>query len=89
MRTNVQVCDFSAIIIMVLDTCVSLVMPVMMALNDYFFLRFSKDDIPRLASALNLPDKYVCKQGTAATGIEALMIMLRRLYHTQTDSAIL
>ena len=53
-------------------------MPVMMALND-FLKRFSKDDIPRLASALNLPDKYVCKQGTAATDIEALMIMLRRL----------
>ena len=35
MRANVQVCDFSAIIIMVLDTCVSLVMPVMMALNDF------------------------------------------------------
>ena len=33
----------------------------------------------RLASALDLPEKYVCKKGTTATGIEALMIMLRRL----------
>ena len=33
----------------------------------------------RLASALDLPEKYICKKGTTATGIEALMIMLRRL----------
>ena len=33
----------------------------------------------RLASPLDLPEKYVCKKGTTATGIEALMIMLRRL----------
>lgn len=38
--------------------------------------RFSKEDIPRLASALELPDVYVCKQGTVATGIEALMVLL-------------
>ena len=43
------------------------------------FYRFSKDDMSRLAIALSLPDKYVCKQGTTATGMEALMVMLRRL----------
>ena len=41
--------------------------------------RFSKEDMVRLASALNLPDVYICKQGTRATGMEALMVMLRRL----------
>lgn len=43
------------------------------------FHRFSKDDMSRLALALGLPDKYVCKQGTTATSMEALMVMLRRL----------
>ena len=33
----------------------------------------------RLATALSLPDKYTCSQGTTATGVEALMVMLRRL----------
>lgn len=43
------------------------------------FCRFSKDDMARVSAALHLPDKYVCKQGTTTTGMEALMIMLRRL----------
>ena len=29
----------------------------------------------RLANVLDLPEKYVCKKGTTATGIEALMII--------------
>lgn len=33
----------------------------------------------RLCFALNLPKIYTCRQGTTATGLEALMIMLRRL----------
>lgn len=33
----------------------------------------------RLAVALNLPEAYSCTQGTRATGMEALMVMLRRL----------
>ena len=33
----------------------------------------------RLVTALSLPEKYKCNQGTIATGMEALMIMLRRL----------
>ena len=41
--------------------------------------RFDKSDIPRLLDALSIPSKYVCVQGTTATGIEALMILLRRL----------
>lgn len=32
----------------------------------------------RLAASFNLPDVYKCTQGTTATGMEALMIMLRR-----------
>ena len=43
------------------------------------FNRFFKDDMSCLAIALSLPDKYICKQGTTATGMEALMVMLRRL----------
>ena len=42
-------------------------------------LRFSKDDMVRLSAALDLPEKYVGKQGTTATGMEALMVLLRRL----------
>ena len=41
--------------------------------------RFQKSDIPVLVSALSLPPVYRCEQGTTATGIEALMILLRRL----------
>ena len=41
--------------------------------------RFAKDDMSRLASALALPELYVCSQGTRATGMEALMVLLRRL----------
>ena len=33
----------------------------------------------RLCLALNLPETYTCCQGTTATGLEAMMIMLRRL----------
>lgn len=33
----------------------------------------------RLRDALQLPAYYICSQGTIATGIEALMILLRRL----------
>ena len=41
--------------------------------------RFLRDDLERLAIALNLPEKYICSQGTIATGMEALLILLRRL----------
>lgn len=33
----------------------------------------------RLRDALQLPANYICSQGTNATGMEALMILLRRL----------
>ena len=42
-------------------------------------LRFSKGDMERLRDALQLPANYICSQGTIATGMEALMILLRRL----------
>jgi hypothetical protein len=45
----------------------------------FFFCRFQKRDMERLYFALNLPEIYTCCQGTTATGLEALMIMLRRL----------
>jgi hypothetical protein len=32
----------------------------------------------RLFAALDLPEKYTCSQGTVSTGMEALMILLRR-----------
>ena len=32
----------------------------------------------RLFVALEIPEEYVCPQGTIATGMEALMILLRR-----------
>lgn len=41
--------------------------------------RFSKGDMERLRDALQLPANYICSQGTIATGMEALMILLRRL----------
>lgn len=41
--------------------------------------RFLRDDLERLGRSLNLPEKYTCSQGTHATGMEALLIMLRRL----------
>ena len=41
--------------------------------------RFLRDDLEHLAIALNLPEKYICSQGTIATGMEALWILLRRL----------
>jgi hypothetical protein len=40
---------------------------------------FEKNDIERLCTLLRLPNKYTCRQGITATGLEALMIMLRRL----------
>ena len=41
--------------------------------------RFQKRDIPILVRALSLPPEYHCEQGTKVAGIEALMILLRRL----------
>ena len=42
-------------------------------------LRFSKGDMEKLRDALQLPANYICSQGTNATGMEAMMILLRRL----------
>ncbi|KAK3734504.1 hypothetical protein QZH41_010192 [Actinostola sp. cb2023] len=41
--------------------------------------RFQKDDMDRLLHALEIPDHYICSQGTSSSGMESLMIMLRRL----------
>ncbi len=48
-------------------------------MGQFSFCRFQKRDMQRLCVALNLPEIYTCSQGTIATGLEALMIMLRRL----------
>ena len=39
--------------------------------------RFEKNDMVRLLEALDIPD-YSCDQRTSASGIEALMMLLRR-----------
>lgn len=41
--------------------------------------RFDKSAIHRVKLALGLPEFYTCQQGTKSTGIEALLVMLRRL----------
>ena len=41
--------------------------------------RFSKEDIPRLAEALRLPNKFTGYQGTTCDSIEGLCLLLRRL----------
>lgn len=41
--------------------------------------RFKKGDIHLLARLLKLPEKYVCENRTTASGIEGLLILLRRL----------
>lgn len=42
------------------------------------FYRFQKDDLVCLGNALQLPPKYVCHNGTSASGVEALLILFRR-----------
>ena len=48
--------------------------------------RFSKGDMIHLSAALNIPEYYICPQGTKATGMEALMLMLRRLAYPNRHS---
>lgn len=43
------------------------------------FQRFQKCDMYRLLEALQIPECYICSQRTFVTGMEALMILLRRL----------
>lgn len=43
--------------------------------------RFQKDDMERLLHALQIPGFYICQQRTHASGMEALMILLRRLVY--------
>ncbi|KAK2552030.1 hypothetical protein P5673_027052 [Acropora cervicornis] len=42
---------------------------------------FQKEDMERLLHALQLPAYYECVQRTKCTGMEALMILLRRLVY--------
>ncbi|XP_031554794.1 uncharacterized protein LOC116291725 [Actinia tenebrosa] len=41
--------------------------------------RFQKNDMEHLLDCLQIPEHFVCSQRTKATGMEALMILLRRL----------
>lgn len=41
--------------------------------------RVEKEEIPRLAAALQIPDFYRCSQGTVCPGEEGLCLLLRRL----------
>ena len=41
--------------------------------------RFKKAEILRLAEALDIPETFLCHQGTTAAGIEGLCVLLRRL----------
>ena len=43
--------------------------------------RFHKDHMHRLHSALNFPSHYIGHQKTKASGMEALMILLRGLVY--------
>ncbi len=43
------------------------------------FNRFQKQDMHRLCEALQIPEYYTCPQGSVCSGMEGLMIMLRRL----------
>ena len=41
--------------------------------------RFEKGDVYRLSDALQLPDQFVCRQGSVRDNIEGLRMILRRL----------
>ena len=41
--------------------------------------RVNKRDLPLLAECLQIPDAFVCNQGSVCDGMEALCILLRRL----------
>lgn len=40
--------------------------------------RFEKEDIPRLLQAFRLPPKFVCSNGTTASAVEGLCMLLKR-----------
>lgn len=41
--------------------------------------RFAKQDILNLIALLQIPERYICENRTTATGLEGLLILLRRL----------
>ena len=50
--------------------------------------RFDKSGLHRLAAGLSLPRFYHCTQGTKATGMEALLILLRRLSYPNSGTIL-
>ena len=43
--------------------------------------RFGKNDIPRLFTALNLPDEIILENRCKVDGVDALCVLLRRLVY--------
>jgi hypothetical protein len=43
--------------------------------------RVSLEDLPLLAEALRIPDRFVCPNRTVATGMEGLCVVLRRFVY--------
>ena len=41
--------------------------------------RVNKRDLPHLAECLQIPDAFVCNQGSVCEGLEAIRMLLRRL----------
>ena len=54
-------------------------------LNFIFQRERERDIIPRLSEALQLPHKIVCCQETVANNMEAMCILLKRLYPSVCD----
>ena len=42
-------------------------------------LRFKNNDLASLMDYLQIPEKLVCRQGTVCSGLEGLLILLKRL----------
>ena len=55
-------------------------------LNFIFQRERERDIIPRLSEALQLPHKIVCCQETVANNMEAMCILLKRLYPSVSDT---
>ena len=51
--------------------------------------RFAKMDIPLLAEALGIPEKFICHQGTRSERIEGLCMLLKRLTYPSRYSDLI
>ena len=62
----------------VCETCIYNFQPIV---NIKCLFRFHKQDIPHLLGALEIPRFYTTHQGSMYSGMEVLVILLRRLVH--------